>query len=118
MNRVRLVNRIAGNTGSLPFSVSGQSGKEYGKAFFQPEFGGPVFEMSLEEYHAARFDLIGQTRYRQQWVPEFIEVKGASNGKANLLAFRELEQRAKAAGVWKKGMNKKQIQEALVSVSN
>lgn len=74
-----------------------------------------MFDMSLDEYHAARFDLISS---RRQWVPEFYEAKAVNNGKANLAEFRELEKRAKAAGVWQKGMKKAELEKALVTVSN
>lgn len=99
--------------------VSGISGKLYGHAFLQPEFGGPVFDMSLEEYQRDKFDIIGNPSFRQQWVPEFYEVNGsivaAEKGRATLAKINELRKRTKAAGVWVKGMTMADMEAALVT---
>lgn len=82
--------------------------------------------MSLEDYDRDKFDLIGNPDYQQQWVPEFIEVQAAVAPESEepirdpeLVAIntlrkeKSLRERAKAAGVWKKGMTEEQIKEAL-----
>jgi hypothetical protein len=113
------------------FPVCGRSGKLYGQAVLQPQFGGPVYEMTMEEYDAAKFDIIGNILFQQQWVPEFVKVEEAektgfepipSDSFPQILPEsdpksprkeKSLVQRAKDAGVWKKGMTEEQIKEAL-----
>ena len=31
-----------------------------------------MFEMSLEDYDRDKFDIIGNTIFQQQWIPEFV----------------------------------------------
>lgn len=125
MHRVRLINRAASH-GQTGFPVCGISTKNYGQSALRPEFNGFVFEMSLEDYDRDKFDLIGNPDYQQQWVPEFIEVQAAVAPESEepirdpeLVAIntlrkeKSLRERAKAAGVWKKGMTEEQIKEAL-----
>ena len=135
MNKVRLINR---EVTAQQYPVCGRSLKTYGQAVFKPEFGGLVFEMSLEDYQRDKFDLIGQTKFQQQWVPEFfvapdeaiIDPLIKQPGVPDLppIPFRAivdtehkqkrrertLTERAKAAGVWKKGMDDEAIKLALV----
>jgi hypothetical protein len=72
--RVILINRDIGTSvGNMPVPVSGRSGKLYGHAFVDADRGGPIFEMTLEAYDQAKFDLIGNPNFRCQWVPCFEE---------------------------------------------
>lgn len=116
MFRVRLINKVIGPTSAAMHPVCGISGKLYGQAVFIPAFGGPVLELSLEDYERDKFDIIGNTKYRQQWIPEFFkEVPGSHVGGGNRLQqFNELRKRAKAAGVWKNGMKFADVEAALV----
>ena len=96
--------------------------------------------MSLEAYDEAKFDIIGQTKFQQQWVPEFFEVKEPvtqivveidEQGKVHSAIEepnphryvnhdhkakrkeKSWTQRAKLAGVYKKGMTEEEIKVAL-----
>jgi hypothetical protein len=134
--------------------VCGKSGRQYGMAILNPTFGGPVFDMSLKEYDRDKFDIIGQYRSGQLWVPEFYEAipgtaldvhhpdgsvthEDLGNGAPPTIAgdndntppdewaqeiapteapeipVEELRKRAKAAGVWKKGMTTEAMKAAL-----
>lgn len=128
MYRVRLVNK---DTFAPLFPVSGKSGKFYGHGRYIPSHGGAVFEMSLEDYTQARFDIVGNAAFQQQWVPEFYEDSGfqvissevrelgaRKDGhiQSRIEEYNELRKRAKAAGVWKPGMKKTDIEKALAKV--
>lgn len=151
MFRVRLINKVIGPSNGV-FPVCGKSTKLYGHASYMPEHGGPVLDMSLEDYDREKFDIIGNMASRQQWVPQFYEVFVVSNevltgasdecdpgiiiesavvtdhgngntvvihsGRAKLLQFNELRKRAKAAGVWEKGMKLADVEKALSAVGN
>jgi len=71
---VLLINRNVG-TGPQLYPVCGKSGKLYGQATTRPEKGGPCFEMTLEDYERDKFDIIGNDRFHQQWIPEFISFR-------------------------------------------
>jgi hypothetical protein len=126
MYKVRLINRDIGTSiGNMPYAVCGRSGKTYGRCFVDVDKGGPVYEMSLEDYELHKFDLIGNVARGQQWVPEFIEIHTADviaavrgEGKTAVVNSahkkkRKLIERAKLAGVYKKGMTDEQIKDAL-----
>jgi hypothetical protein len=124
MHRVRLINK---DSTAAQHPVCGKSGKLYGQSVFAPQFGGPVFEMTMEAYDAAKFDIIGNVMPYHQWIPEFIEVQPAVEpvtvvpvAPATTVVEpvkprkeKSLKDRAKAAGVFKKGMTDEQIKEAL-----
>lgn len=136
MFKVRLINRVLSH-GTTQYPICGASLKNYGQAFLRPEFGGFVFEMSLEDYERDKFDLIGQTLFQQQWVPQFFipeEPPTQSPEEATPTMFpfpddsggqlpesaapgpvltKSIKQRAKDAGVWKKGMTEDEMKAAL-----
>lgn len=70
MFRVRLINKVIGPSNGI-FPVCGKSTKLYGHASYMPEHGGPVLDMSLEDYDRDKFDIIGNKVSGQQWVPQF-----------------------------------------------
>lgn len=81
MKKVLLVNKTVGaNYRILP--VSGRSLKLYGNAILNASYGCPVFEMTPEEYDAAKFDVIANQTPGQSWVPVFIECSPLVNSEA------------------------------------
>jgi hypothetical protein len=93
MHTVLLVNRALGTSQAL-YPVSGKSGKLYGQATLSTEKGGVAFEMSMEEYEKAAFDIVGNDSPMQRWVPFFIQkVDRFADTKIN-----ELRHVAKALG--------------------
>jgi hypothetical protein len=120
MFKVRLINRVLSH-GRTEYPICGKSLKNYGQAVLRPEFGGFVFEMSLEDYERDKFDLIGQVLFQQQWVPEFYEAEESDVAISDpeLVQIntpppeRTIKQRARDAGVWKKGMSEDEMKEAL-----
>jgi hypothetical protein len=106
MYRVRLINKsFRPAVNNQPLQVSGISGNVYGQSFYEPAHMGMVFLMSLTDYERVKFDLIGNIFAGQQWVPEFFEDDSDS--------WPRVIERARAKGVFKVGMSKKAVLEAL-----
>lgn len=130
------------------FPVCGKSMKLYGQAVMNPALGGPVFEMSLEDYNRDKDDIIGNSQFQQQWIPEFYEIPPETTSELqgvdteasiaasaaapaipdppppmpdpldppiipNLKVRKSIMQRAKDAGVYKKGMSVDEMKSAL-----
>ena len=127
MFKVRLVNKVIGTSAQM-FPVCGKSRKLYGQAILVPALGGPVFELSLEDYNRDKDDIIGNIEFQQQWIPEFYEIPPETTSElqgvdteASIAAIpsqqpiltKSIMQRAKDAGVWKKGMSEDEMKEAL-----
>jgi hypothetical protein len=62
-------------------AVSGRSGKNYGTAVHVPARGGVVLKMTMEEYTAAKDDIVGNTAPNQQWVPDIVPEAEAAPGR-------------------------------------
>jgi hypothetical protein len=61
--------------------VSGRTGKNYGTAVHVPARGGVVLKMTMEEYTAAKDDIVGNTAPNQQWVPDIVPEAEAAPGR-------------------------------------
>lgn len=66
---ILLLNKAVGGSHRI-YPCCGKSGKLYGNAILGNQ-SCPEFRMSLEEYEANKFDLIGQLGAGQQWTPQF-----------------------------------------------
>lgn len=67
---VLLINREFGLNKQI-HPVCGKSGKLYGQATGSGAHNALIFQMPHEEYEAAKFDLCGNKKTGQQWVPSF-----------------------------------------------
>lgn len=113
MNYVLLVNKEVGlANGAYP--VCGKSMRVYGHASIDTVRGGVAFKMSIEDYEAAKFDIIGNRSFQQIWVPEFIE----ETDRLGAMKYNDLFKLAKEKNVpFRFGIPKTELIEALRKVA-
>lgn len=128
MNYVLLVNKEVGlANGAYP--VCGKSMRVYGHASIDTVRGGVAFKMSIEDYEAAKFDIIGNRSFQQIWVPEFVDEPAIQEvieinqaGKVlppftepNLddMKWKELTELGRAHGVFKVGQKRAELIELI-----
>lgn len=99
---VLLINREFGLNKQI-HPVCGKSGKLYGHATGSGAHNALIFQMTHEDYEAAKFDLCGNKKTGQQWVPSFeIPVQEAvvnGSGQAAATPFGEPVKQERGAAI-------------------